>query len=320
MSLGLFFFTLALASGAEKTDLKFATDFVFHGADAPFFVALGKGFWAERGLKVNVERGYGAADGVKRLVAGTNDLVFGDSGAAILARADGTKVKLVGVIYEKSPWTIFALKKRGISEPKHLEGKQIATFAGDINYVLFPVLARATGVDPKKVNWATVGPAERIPMFLAEKVDAMTGFITSNAPILDREAAKLGGYNKMSYADYGVDLYSNGITGIDKFVEENPGSVRGFVQATVKAYEFSFAQPEEAIQILVKAQPHLSPDVSRAVLEVMRGIVLTPAAKANGIGWVVEEKMRRTRDVILSAYGKKVEVPLQDIYTNRFLR
>lgn len=310
----------ASASWAEKTDLKFATDFVFHGADAPWFVALEKGYYTERELKVTVGRGYGSADGVKRLIAGANDLVFGDSSAAILSRADGNKVKLVAVVYEKAPFTIFALKKAGITKPKDLEGKKIASFAGDINYVLFPAFARATGIDPKKINWVLVGPAERVSMLLGEKVDASTGFITSVAPVLDKETPKLGGYTKISVADHGLDLYSNAITVIDKFVEENPKTVRGFVQASIKAFEFTFQDPKEAVGILRKHQPHLTEKVSLAIINVMKDIVLTPAAKANGIGFVAEEKMRRTRDVILSAYGKTAEVPLQEIYTNQFLR
>jgi NitT/TauT family transport system substrate-binding protein len=175
-------------------------------------------------------------------------------------------------------------------------------------------------MDAKKVNWVTVEATQKIPLLLAGKVDATAVFVTTGDPILARETPKLGGHHKISYADHGVDIYSNGITTTDKFIEENPGTVRGFVQATVKAYEFSFAQPEETVRIFVKHQPHLSPDMSRAHLEAVRGIVLTPATRANGIGWAVEEKMRRTRDITLSAYSKTAEVPLQDIYTNQFLR
>lgn len=319
VSLGIFFLMVSLALGSEKKDLKFASDWVFHGGYAPFFVALEKGLYTERGLKVSVERGYGAADGIKRLLGGANDLIFGDSGAAILARADGAKVKLAGLIYEKAPFVIYSLKKSGITEPKHLEGKKIATNAGDANYLLFPALARATGIDAKKIIWVTVSPPQKIPVLMAEKVAAMTLFVISE-PIVAQQAAKLGGYNRILYADYGVDIYSNGITALDKFIAENPGSVRGFVQGTVKAYEYSFAHLDEAVRIILKYQPHLEPGISRASLEAVKAVVLTPAAKANGVGWVVEEKMRRTRDIILSAYGKTAQVSLQDIYTNQFLR
>lgn len=319
ISLGIFFLTGTLALGAEKTDLKFAFDWVFYGAYAAYYVGLDKGMYGERGLKVTVERGYGAADGVKRLVAGANDLVMGDSGAAILARAEGGKVKLVAVMYERAPFTIYTLKKSGITEPKQLEGKSISTNAGDANYVLFPALARATGIDAKKINWVTVDPAQKLPVLLAGKVDAATWFVTAD-PIMDRLTAEIGGYNKISYADHGVDIYSNALTTTDKFVQENPGSVRGFAQATVKAHEYAFAQPEEAVRAFIKHQPHLDFARELAVFKVVMGIIMTPAAKANGIGWVAEEKMKRTRDITLSAYGKTAEVPLQDIYTNQFLR
>lgn len=319
LSLWFSLFAAVSAPAAEKTDIRFATDWVFHGGYSAYFVALEKGLYRERGLKVNVERGYGASDGVKRLGAGTNDLVFGDSGAAILARSAGAKVKLMAVIYEKAPFGIYALKKSGISAPKHLEGRTIATGPGDANHTLFPALARAAGIDAGKVKWVKVDPTQQIPLLLAGKADATTLFVTSGH-ILDRETPKLGGHNRILYSDYGVDIYSNGITTTDKFLAENPGSVRAFVQGTVRAYETAFAEPDEAIRILLKHQPHLNRDLSRTMLDIVKGIVLTPAARANGIGRIAEDKMRRTRDTILSAHGKKVEVPLQDIYTNKALR
>ena len=129
--LGIVFFASAFASGAEKKNLSFALDWIFHGGHTPYFVALEKGFYKDRGLGVNIGRGFGAADGPKRLSGRTNDLVFNDTGAMILARAAGAKVRMLAVMYEKAPHVIYTLKKSGISKPKDLEGKTVATSPGD---------------------------------------------------------------------------------------------------------------------------------------------------------------------------------------------
>lgn len=185
--------------------------------------------------------------------------------------------------------------------------------------MLFPAFTRTARIDGKKVKWISVAPSQKIPMLLAGKVDGAT-FYALLDPVLAMTTAKLGGYNKILYADHGLDFYSNGLATTDGFIEENPGTLRDFVQASVKAYRYTFAHPDEAAKIMAKHQPHLNERFIRATIDAIRGIILTPAAKANGIGYMTKEKMRRTRDIILSAYGKKGQVPLQDIYTNRFLK
>ena len=82
--LGVFSMLAAQPAGAEKTNLNFGADWAFYGVHAPYFVAQDKGFYKEQGLKVKMSRGYGSSGVLKELVAGTNDLGFGDAGATLL--------------------------------------------------------------------------------------------------------------------------------------------------------------------------------------------------------------------------------------------
>ena len=310
-----------LVSGAEKTKLKFAADWAFYGAHTPFFVALEKGYYKDRGLNVTMTRGYGASDSIKRVTSGQADIVFGDTGATILGRTEGAMNKLVAVMYEKAPYLIYTLKKSGLTTPKDLVGKTIAAAAGDINKKLFPVFAKKAGINPCAVKWLTVAPAQKTAVLLAKKVDGATNFITLD-PVMNMVTKKLGGYNKIVYANYGVDIYSNGIVVKDEFAAANPKSLRGFVQAVVKAYYYTFDHPDESTKILLKAQPHLNPKLSRETVDILRDhLVLTPAAKKHGIGHMTREKMVRTRDTVLSSFGKDPKkVRIEDTYTDKFLK
>ena len=308
-------------ASAEKTDLKFGADWSFYGVHAPFFVALEKGFYKERGLKVKMSRGYGSSGVLKELVAGTNDLGFGDAGATMLGRSKGFNAKLVGVMYEQAPFLIYTKKNSGMTKPKDLEGKKIAAAAADVNKTLFPPFAKATGIDESKIEWVIVQPSAKLATFLSGKADAVTFFVTLD-PVLNKTTKKFGGYNKIMYSDHGVDIYSNGIVGMDKFIKANPTSVRGFMQALLKSYQFTFDNPEEATRILLNSQPHLNAKISRETIALLKDIlVLTPEAKKNGIGYMTKEKMKRTRDIVLTAYGKNpCSVRLEDAYTNEFLK
>src|ERR1041384_6842541 len=69
------------------------------GRHAGFFVAKAKGFYEREGLDVEIQRGYGAADSVKKLGAGETTFAFGDYGSLILARSEGIKAKAIAMIY-----------------------------------------------------------------------------------------------------------------------------------------------------------------------------------------------------------------------------
>lgn len=319
--LGVFSMLAAQPAGAEKTNLNFGADWAFYGVHAPYFVAQDKGFYKEQGLKVKMSRGYGSSGVLKELVAGTNDLGFGDAGATLLGRAKGHDAIMVGVMYEQAPFLIYTKKNSGLTKPKDLEGKKIASAAADVNKTLFTPFAKATGIDESKIEWVIVQPSHKLSTFLSGKADATVFFVTLD-PILDKTTKKFGGYNKIMYSDHGVDVYSNAIVGMNKFIQANPTSVRGFMQAILKSYQFTFDNPEEATKILLKAQPHLDEKVSRETIALLKDIlVLTPAAKKNGIGYMTEEKMKRTRDIVLTAFGENPSsVKLEDAYTNRFLK
>ncbi len=60
------------ADAAEKVTV--GLDFTLSGYHAPWFVAQDKGYFAEEGLEVQMTRGYGSGDTVKKLATGAIDI------------------------------------------------------------------------------------------------------------------------------------------------------------------------------------------------------------------------------------------------------
>jgi NitT/TauT family transport system substrate-binding protein len=75
-------------AAAQTMDMTFTTDFGFNGRHSYFFVALDKGFYKAEGLNVNIIRGQGSIDAVKKVATGAAQIGFADAGAVILARAN----------------------------------------------------------------------------------------------------------------------------------------------------------------------------------------------------------------------------------------
>jgi len=223
------------------------------------------------------------------------------------------------MIYARAPFAVFALKKSGITKPKDLEGKVLAAAGpGDINYVLFPYFAKVTGIDPNKVKWKFVKPAVKVQLLVSEQVDAITEFVMQK-PVVEKAAAEKGGATMILWADYGVNIYSNGIVFREDFIKKHPDVVKAFVRAVIKGFLYTFEHPDEAVDILLKRFPTLDRDVARAEIDILKKLVLPPEAQEHGIGYFDSARVQATIDAITEIYKLPRKVAPEEIYTSEFL-
>jgi NitT/TauT family transport system substrate-binding protein len=305
------------AIGQEK--INFRLDWVVQPPHAYFIAAKHLGHYRQAGLDVDIHRGHGSADTIKGVAAGAADFGFADAGSLVVARAKGMKAKEVGMIYDKAMYELHCLKKWGIRNPKDLEGKIMGTNQATSVYVLFPAFAATTGLDLAKVQWSFMTPGAIPPSIVAGKVHCGFNYATV-WPIVKHSAAK-GGEEavSISYADHGVDIYSNGLIATDERLATKSDQLRAFVHATMKGVAWVVENPGEGVKVLLQYEPALDPLVAKEGLEIGLNHLLTEDSKRLGLGHMTKEKMERTRDIVTQHMKLEVKVPVEDLYTNDFL-
>lgn len=307
----------AVSWGADKA--LFSLDWVIQGFHAPYFVALEKGYYKRNGLDVGIQRGFGSADTLKRVGAGSSAFGFADSASLVAARSQGTQVKELAVIYDRSMFAIYSLEGSGIRKPKDLEGKTIADSGSGGVYVVFPAFAAKNGVDAGKVKWQIMAPPLILSSLLAGKADA-AAFYAVSGPVVSRKAAEIGKKAvPLYYSDWGIDVYSNGLVARDALIRDNPDLAKRFVDATMRAAAWSVENPSEAVGLFSKLHPDLDKSLSRDAWAVAMDHLLTNTAKKHGIGYMTRDKMTFTRDLMTKYMKLKQVVPVEDLYTNQFL-
>jgi NitT/TauT family transport system substrate-binding protein len=305
------------ARAADK--ISFGMDWQIFGRHAGFVVAQEKGFFKAEGLDVEVVRGYGANDAIKRIAAGTIGIGMGDTGSLVIARAQGIKVKAIGMVYGKAPYVLWIRKDAGVQTPKDLEGKNIGSAAGSVVRQLFPAFARLAGVDAAKVKWTTIDAPSHLPMLFSKRVDAVIDYYIG-LPTVTKKAQEAGvEIQSMLYADHGLNIYSNAIMVKEELLKEQPDLARKLVRAAYQGIDWAIKNPAEAARIVKARHPELDADTAAAEIGIVKDLVWTPEAKQHGIGYMDPEKMRVTRDVITQAYELKVTVSPDEVYTNSFL-
>lgn len=313
----VYLFAVGSASAADK--VKFALDWIPYGKHAMFYASIDKGFWKEAGFDVQMTRGFGSGDTVKRIASGTDDFGFASVGNMIAAKSRGAELKMVGMIHDKTLETVATLVGNKITKPSDLEGKKIGSPEANASRVIFPAFANINKFDNKKVTWVNMTVPATTPSLLAGRVDAILIFYTEK-PTVDAASKKVGKKPLyMLYADHGMATYGNGLLVHEKTLKDKPDLVKRFLAATYKGIAWSVENPQEAVDIFIKHNPAISPDLARKHFDIAVDSLLSDHAMKAGIGHMTKDRMVFTNNLITTHMKLPKKTAVEDVYTNDFL-
>jgi NitT/TauT family transport system substrate-binding protein len=313
---------VALGLGAPSAQpapqkVVFALNWFPVGDHAAYWVALEKGYYRQRGLDVDMQNSKGSGDSIAKVDTGRADVGLADSAVVIASSARGTKVKVVGMVFDKSPLNVWSRKDAPITKPKDLEGKTVAAPPGDGQRQMFPAFARLHGIDPTKVTWVNVEPAAKVPALAEKRVDAVADY-TTGLPFYEKAVGK-GNAVMLPWADHGFDMYSMSIIASEKTMKERAPMLRAFLEASYLGWRDVMSDPKSALEIFKKRVPEI--DLSIIEPNMMMGLELmkTDRYAKNGIGWMEEKKMCDSVDLVNTYMGVPTKVECKAVYTNEFL-
>jgi NitT/TauT family transport system substrate-binding protein len=295
----------------------FALNWFPVGDHAAYWVALEKGYYQQRGLDVDMQNSKGSGDSIAKVDTGRADVGLADSAVVIASAARGTKVKVVGMVFDKSPLNIWSRKDAPITKPKDLEGKSVAAPPGDGQRQMFPAFARLNGIDQTKVTWVNVEPAAKVPALAEKRVDAVADY-TTGMPFYEKAMGK-GNAVMLPWADHGFDMYSMSIIASEKTMKERGPVLKAFLEASYLGWRDVMSDPKSALEIFKKRVP----EIDLAIIEpnMMMGLDLmkTDRYAKNGIGWMEAKKMCDSVDLVNTYMGVPTKVECKVVYTNEFL-
>lgn len=311
----------AQSAHAQRPDqITFALGWLPSGVYAPYVVALDKGYYAEANLAVTIVRGYGSGDTVKRVAAGRADIGSADTGALISAKSQNDiAVKIVAMIEGQSPSGILYLEQSGIKGPGDLVGKTVGRSAGGASTVLLPAFLEVNKIQPDQVKFVVTDATAFLPMLLSRKVDALVDQKVV-LPKFSIPAAKEGLTVKaMTYAEHGLPTYGAAIIVNESLIKSRPEVIRKFLAASFKGFKATFANVDEAAEILRKYYPENEQDVAVAEIKLEQELVMTDDVKKHGLGYIDPATLTRTRDLLGAALKFPNQVKIEDLYTADFL-
>lgn len=309
------------ATAAASKDLRIMLDWVVQSTHAPFFMAKERGYFQEAGLNVTIDGGKGAPNTAVNVASGVYQFGYIDMPSLVRFNAQNPQMPLqmVYVSFDDTPSCIVTLKSKGIRTPKDLNGKKIAGGPGTAIHDTISILLHAAGADDVHIDWVPITPQLFPTMLRRGEVDGIGAFTNSQIPGLLEVGYKMDEIGVIKYSDFGANLYGLGLATTQKFAAENPDTVKKVVAAFNRATKEMIKSPDQALDLMRKRDPGMSPEPEKVRLEIVIGLTATKHVRANGLSSVTPERLKQTISATAEAY-KLSNVPVPGtVYTDAFL-
>jgi len=312
---------LALPQNAAAEDVTVQLDWIFGGKHVAFFVARERGLFKEKALNVKLLEGKGSQQAATRVDAKQADFGYGDlvTTVEVIAKGGANRAIAVGQVFQGGGY-IF-LEESGIKTPKDLEGKNFGTTPGDFGLILLPALGAAAGFDHTKVVQKNMDAAVRTPALFERRIDFLAGARGSSIPrmavIGKREGKKI---NYLFFKDMGLNTYAHVLQVREDRIKSHPDMIQRFTTALMDAWAWSVKNPDQALDIFMKANPEKDREITLAEMKDGLNDILDPETKQFGLGYMKEGMMKQTIEIANKYLNLSPAVNYKTTYTNQFIK
>jgi NitT/TauT family transport system substrate-binding protein len=237
---------------------------------APLFLGVKKGFFADEGLKLNISSSLsGAPQNVPRLLKGDLQVVSTAWMSLLLAKAQNLPVVAIapgdnaGETPDQDYCHVLTTKDSGITELSALKGKTIAVnTVKNVGELSMDAVLKGAGVDPTSVKyvqlpWPEMGSALRNGRIAAGWV--CEPFLTQD--LQEMQVNDLGASQNVAVPRFPVSVY---ITS-QEYLKSNPDAIKRFQAAVAKSNAYAQAHLDEA-RAIIPTYTDISADVVKKMI------------------------------------------------------
>lgn len=284
---------------------------IVESGQAPFYVALDRGYYRDQNLKVTVNLGSPELNPVRMVTAGADTFgVLGGPDTLLVARSKGAKLKAIAVLHRNANFScIITLKSSGITTLGQLENKKVGFYYGHISTDVLRSLFRKENVHVEEVDTGfNYNP------LIAGQVDASWGFTVTAGLELPFKGIPI---NIISPANFGIVTQGYTIFASDKEIAEHPEVVQRFLEATLKAVGEVVADPKAGVDAIHARSPQTPlPLLTRRQAGYS---AVTSNSSQYPAGYMDREMFQSTYDRLVELGVVKSRFDVKDAYTTQFL-
>lgn len=304
-------------AAAAAQPFRFSLNWFPVGDHCAYWVALDRGYYAREGLDVSFENSKGSGDSLAKVATGRVEMGLGEAAPMMAAVSRGAELRIVGMVFDRTPLNVFSRKDAPALQPKDLEGHTIGAPPGDSQRQVWPAFARINGLDASKVTWVNIEPTAKVAALSERRVDLIADY-TTGLPLYEKAMGK-GTVAMMPWARFGLDMYSMSIVASEQVLARQKDAVRGFLAASYQGWRDVMADPAAALAIYKRRVPEIDLGFIEENMALGVELMRTPNYAAHGLGWMDAGKMAATVDLVNTYMGLPRKMDAASVYTNDYL-
>ena len=277
------------------------------------YVAQDQGYFEEEGLEVEIIMP--GETGADQLVAsGKADFGVSYQESITQARIQDVPIISIAAVIQHNTSGFASPADKNIKTPKDFTGKSYGGWGSPVEESVISSLMKQENANPEDVSIINIGDTN---FFTAVKRDVDFAWIYYGWTGVE---AELRGekINMIYLTDYSekLDYYTPVLATNEAMINKNPDTVKAFVKAAAKGYQYAIDNPEKSADILLAAAPDLDAELVKKSQEWLSPRYQDDAARwgeqklevwANYANWMYENGLLE----------KKLKA--EEAFTNKFL-
>lgn len=299
----------------EPVDVNLRLDFTINGKHAAFLAGIAQGFYSDVGINLTVAEGRGSLASAQLVVNQEDPFAFVDATSAATLISEGAPVKMVAIFSQQTPTA--AISFAPLESPEDLKGKVIGYFALGSVPVAWEAFKARNGLISTDFTEINLEATSLLPALLEGQIDVDLGLVNAEgaaAPVLSGNPV-----NILRFADWGVNALAHGILVHQQMIDDDPDLVRRFVEASVRSWEYTVENPDEAVDALMEAFPESNREIIENQLDLSLELLHTINSEGETLGYMAPEDWQSTIDLLADYGGLRTTVRVRDFYTNDFI-
>ncbi len=241
-------------SQEKARDVRLMLDWLPNPNHIPLYVGIEKGFFAEEGISLTLQKMYDGGDGFSYLLGTSADLLINHLPGTLKACERGAPLKMVGLLIKEPLCGLIYRDEPGISAPSDLSGRRFGYCIGNPELTFLDYLLGQGNISPSEKKNVSV---DLVAAMGTQSVDFIYGAFWNIEPA---QLESLGIKTKtFKIQELGIPTYYEMIILAH---EETPYARKNFAlpfqRALQKSLDFCRNHPEEAFDCYARANPDRS--------------------------------------------------------------
>jgi putative hydroxymethylpyrimidine transport system substrate-binding protein len=288
--------------------IRVALDFFPNPNHVPLYAAIDQGFFARRGIRVEIVPPSDPSQVVRLAATQVVDVALTPQINFLIAKDAGLPLIAVAALIDRSLGGLLSLKEVGVQTLSDLRGKRIGYSLVPLEPALWKTVLACAGFSLDDVEMVNVG-MNTMSALLLHQVDAIGAFRNFEPFQVELQGGQPVFFPQEEHCV--PETYELiGVVNPARF-EERRAELRAFVDGLAEGIAYTQAHPDAAFSAFVQARPDLDDELNRRSFAATLPLYAARASLSNPAQW------ERMQDYLLSSGLVSRKRPLTELYADQ---